>query len=49
MINYGVKDFEHEFTDNESCLEWLKNQLYPNGIECKICSVLGKSQFHILR
>ena len=37
MINQEVKDFEHEFIDNESCLEWLKNQLYPDGIECPRC------------
>jgi predicted DNA-binding transcriptional regulator YafY/transposase-like protein len=42
MINYRVKDFDREFPDNESCLEWLKNRLYPNGIECPRCKKVTK-------
>jgi predicted DNA-binding transcriptional regulator YafY len=42
MINCKVKSFEHEFPNNETCLEWLKNQLYPNGIECPRCKKVTK-------
>lgn len=36
------EDFERRFTTNEACLEWLKNQRYPNDIECKICKKITK-------
>jgi transposase len=34
---YTIRDFQQEFPDDETCLEWLKNRLYPNGIECPKC------------
>lgn len=34
MANYTIKDFNRNFPDNDSCLEWLKNHKYPKGIVC---------------
>src|SRR5690606_1140928 len=41
-----------ELSDNDACLEWLKNQRYPHGVECPVCKkvtkhskVLGRSCF----
>ena len=37
MRRYTIKDFGKQFPDDASCLEWLKNYLYPDGIHCKRC------------
>ena len=37
MKKYILQDFMDDFSDDEACLEWLKNHLYPDGIYCKIC------------
>lgn len=42
MKNYTVKDFEQDFPNDDACLEWLKNYLYPNGILCKVCGKVTK-------
>lgn len=42
MNKYTVADFNRDFPDDDSCLEWLKNYLYPTGIFCKHCSEVTK-------
>jgi predicted DNA-binding transcriptional regulator YafY len=42
MATYKVKDIHSKFVDDESCLEWLKTQRYPNGIKCCICKRVTK-------
>lgn len=37
MQKYALTDFEREFPNDDACLEWLKNYLYPNGIFCETC------------
>lgn len=37
MKHFTFKDFQQKFPDDASCLEWLKNRMYPNGIHCKKC------------
>lgn len=37
MTRYTFKDFETQFPDDNACLEWLKNYLYPDGIHCETC------------
>jgi len=37
MQKFTIRDFDKQFPDDDACLEWLKNYLYPNGIECKNC------------
>jgi predicted DNA-binding transcriptional regulator YafY len=37
MIKLSIEKLSTGFDDNESCLEWLKNFRYPDGIECPVC------------
>jgi transposase len=37
MEKFTFKHFEEMFPDDASCLEWLRQYLYPNGIYCKLC------------
>lgn len=36
-MRYTIKDFRADFPDEQACLAWLKEYLYPDGIYCKIC------------
>lgn len=42
MERYTLKDFEREFPNDDACLEWLKNYLYPDGIFCQTCQKITK-------
>lgn len=42
MAKYTILDFEKDFPDDDTCLEWLKNYLYPDGIRCKVCGKVTK-------
>ncbi|MFC1935740.1 IS1595 family transposase [Chloroflexota bacterium] len=42
MQRFTKKDFERLFLDDDACLEWLKNYLYPNGIFCGACNRVTK-------
>ncbi len=35
--HYTTTDFEKDFPNNEACLEWLKNNRWPDGIYCEKC------------
>lgn len=35
-MRYTIKDLQRDFPDDDSCLEWLKEYLYPDGIYCVI-------------
>ena len=37
MIHFTFNDFNKMFPDDDACLEWLLNYLYPEGIFCKPC------------
>jgi transposase len=41
-MKYTVKDLRSDFPDDDACLEWLVNWLYPNGIICKLCGTVTK-------
>lgn len=32
----------HEFRDDDACLEWLKDQVFPDGIHCEPCGRVTK-------
>ncbi len=36
-MRYTIKDLQADFPDEASCLIWLKDYLYPDGITCKNC------------
>jgi transposase len=42
MLPYTLKDFQKQFPDDATCLEWLKNRLYPDGIFCDECNAVTK-------
>ena len=39
---YTLKDFHNHFPDDATCLEWLRNYLYPDGIFCEKCEAVTK-------
>jgi len=49
MQRFTFKDFEAMFPDDASCLEWLRNFLYPDGIFCKKCERVTKHHRTISR
>src|SRR5712692_8976281 len=42
MRKYTKKDFDRQFPDDASCLEWLKSYLYPDGVFCEKCNRVTK-------
>lgn len=42
MLKYTIKDFDKEFPDDDSCLEWIKNHRWPEGIHCPKCDKVTK-------
>jgi transposase len=42
MLPYTLKDFQKQFSDDATCLEWLRNYLYPDGIYCTKCEATTK-------
>jgi transposase len=42
MLPYTLKDFQKQFPDDATCLEWLKNRLFPDGIFCDACQAVTK-------
>lgn len=42
MERYTIADFNRDFPDDDACLEWLKNHLYPSGIFCQKCGQVTK-------
>lgn len=42
MRKYTIRDFDRQFPDEDSCLEWLRDYLWPAGISCKNCQRVTK-------
>lgn len=42
MKAFTLKDFQAKFPDDVTCLEWLRNYLYPEGIFCEKCKRVTK-------
>ena len=42
MQKFTIRDFDKAFPNDASCLEWLKNYLYPDGILCQTCKKITK-------
>jgi len=42
MERYTITDFNKDFPNDDACLEWLKNHIYPNGIFCEKCNKITK-------
>lgn len=41
-MKYPLKDLKADFPDEESCLEWLINYMYPDGVTCLKCKEVTK-------
>ena len=37
MEKYTIKHFEQQFPNEDSCLEFVKNARWPNGVHCPKC------------
>jgi predicted DNA-binding transcriptional regulator YafY len=42
MIGLRIAGSRFKLNDDDSCLEWLKNQIYPHGIKCVVCNRITK-------
>lgn len=42
MLKYTIKNFRQQFPNDDVCLEWLKNFIYPDGIPCIKCDKITK-------
>lgn len=42
MQRYTIRDFDRDFPDDDACLDWLRECLYPAGIYCKVCQSVTK-------
>lgn len=42
MKRFTVKDFNTKFPDDDACLEWLKQNRWPEGIPCPKCQKITK-------
>ena len=42
MKKYTIVDFNTDFPNDDTCLEWLKNYLYPKGIKCSKCGKITR-------
>src|SRR3990172_4558846 len=42
MGKYTIRDFDRDFPNDDACLEWLRDFLYPHGIACKKCGSITK-------
>ena len=42
LSRYDLREFDLEFPDDDACLEWLKDQVFPDGIHCEPCGRVTK-------
>lgn len=36
IMKYTIRDLQRDFPDDNACLEWLKDYIYPEGIYCPV-------------
>lgn len=41
-MKYTLKDLRADFPDDDACLRWLVDWLYPEGVTCKNCEKITK-------
>lgn len=42
MKRYTIKDFNRDFPDDDSCLDFIVGLIYPDGIPCRACEEIRK-------
>ena len=45
QLEYTLDDFKRDFPDDETCLAWLKENRYPDGIYCENCHTVTAHHF----
>ena len=45
MKPYTIQDFQADFPDEKSCLDWLMEYRFPEGVMCKNCGKVTKHYF----
>jgi transposase-like protein len=53
---YSIEEFREDFSDENACLKWLKEYLYPSGLHCLKCQsvtpharVIGRRSYSCAR
>lgn len=41
-VKYTLRDFLAEFPNDDACLDWLMDYLYPHGVHCEACGRVTK-------
>lgn len=41
-MKYTIRDLQVDFPDEDACLAWLVEWIYPDGITCKTCLIVTK-------
>ena len=49
MDRYTIRDFQRDFPDDSSCLEWLKDYRWPDGVPCEKCDRVTKHHLMTFR
>lgn len=42
MRKYTIHDFNRDFPNDDACLDFMRDALYPEGIECRTCERVTK-------
>lgn len=42
MKKYTIHDFNRDFPDDDACLDFMRDMIYPDGIECRTCERVTK-------
>jgi transposase len=42
MRKYTIHDFNRDFPDDNACLDFMRDMIYPDGIECRTCERVTK-------
>jgi transposase len=42
MRKYTIHDFNRDFPDDNACLDFMRDMIYPDGIECRTCERITK-------
>lgn len=42
LTSFALREFNREFPDDDACLEWLKDRVFPDGIYCEPCGRVTK-------
>ena len=42
METYTISDFNNDFPDDDTCLDYIKNRRWPDGVHCEKCGQVRK-------